>query len=101
MATLPQQAGRTVADRAESPSLIARDALRRLAEMRLAPTPDNFAQVYYEIARVKVGKSASGPVAALRDLATELANGPASVAAVGAALNLAIDVGDWTRVREL
>jgi len=101
MASIPEQAAPATDGRAQLPSTIARDALRRLTEMQLAPTPENFAQVYYEIARVKVGKSASGPVAALRDLATELANGPASVAAVGAALNLAIDVGDWTRVREL
>ena len=33
-----------------SPRTIARDALRQLAAMRMPPTPDNFAQKYYEIA---------------------------------------------------
>ncbi len=35
-----------------SPSVIARDALRELARRKLAPTPDNYQVLYYEIAGV-------------------------------------------------
>ena len=58
----------------KNPSETARHALRLLASRRLAPTPDNFAAIYYEIAGSKPHEDAPAERAALvRELREHLA----------------------------
>lgn len=52
-----------------SPSEIAREALRRLALSRIAPTPDNYRKLYHEISGSKVGPN---PGSVLEDLIIDL-----------------------------
>jgi len=58
-----------------NPSETARHALRLLASRRLAPTPDNFASIYYEIAGSKPNGDASDAerMALVRELCEQLA----------------------------
>lgn len=58
-----------------NPSETARHALRLLASRRLAPTPDNFASIYYEIAGSKPNGDAQGAerTGLLRELCEQLA----------------------------
>ena len=58
-----------------NPSETARHALRLLASRRLAPTPDNFASIYYEIAGSKPNGDAQEPerMALVRELCEQLA----------------------------
>jgi len=58
-----------------NPSETARHALRLLASRRLAPTPDNFASIYYEIAGSKPNGDAQGAerMALVRELCEQLA----------------------------
>lgn len=52
-----------------SPSEIAREALRRLALSRIAPTPDNYRKLYHEISGSRVGPN---PGSVLEDLIIDL-----------------------------
>ncbi|HZQ61893.1 MAG TPA: GGDEF domain-containing protein [Casimicrobiaceae bacterium] len=89
-----------VPERAGTPSAIARDALRQLAAMRMPPTPDNYARMYYDLAPGN-RPATGGALAALREIAGALeAECPESNGAASA-LNLALDMGDWSRVREI
>ncbi len=52
-----------------NPSEIAREALRRLALSRIAPTPDNYQKLYHEISGSRLGPN---PGAVLEDLIADL-----------------------------
>ena len=73
-----------IAERDGSPSAIARDALRQLAAMRMPPTPDNFARIYYDLAAGNRPVAGSA-LSVLREVASLLAkqNGHGNGAANG------------------
>ncbi|MFN3545423.1 MAG: GGDEF domain-containing protein [Thiobacillus sp.] len=75
-----------------NPTEVAREALRRLAMRRIAPTPDNYQTLYDEI----VGKS-SGPSAAsvLADLVKDLSTHHPALSTRLASLGKAVEKGDW------
>ena len=75
-----------------NPTEVAREALRRLAMRRIAPTPDNYQTLYDEIVGKAAGPSAAGVLAGLvKDLS---AQHPALSARL-ASLGKAVDKGDW------
>ena len=45
---------------AATPSEIARDTIRQLAQRRLAPTPDNYGRVYHELAGTSPDAASGG-----------------------------------------
>lgn len=74
-----------------NPADAAREAIRRLAMDRIAPTPENFARAYREAAG-----EASAEVAA----ATGAASNPKEGAAAEAAAAAAKSAGDWPRLMQ-
>ncbi len=66
---------RPSADRAppRSASDIARETIRQLAARRIAPTPDHYAAVYYEISGLEPTATAPGPQRVLEAVAAGLA----------------------------
>ena len=89
----------------QNPADIAREAFRRLATRRIAPTPDAYRAIYDEIA----GIASSAPVAAvtpaapansgaetvLSDFATKLTDTPGDLAEFGRRFNRAVKARDW------
>ncbi|HOI53059.1 MAG TPA: hypothetical protein PLN02_11820, partial [Azonexus sp.] len=87
-----------MADARSNPSEIAREALKRLAERRVAPTPANYQACYFEIARLP--NVLPFPEPALRQLAGALcAHGDAQAAQL-ARLDSAISGRSWQGVQE-
>lgn len=81
-----------------APSDIAREALRTLAQRRIAPTPDAYAEIYSEIA----GRQDYAGVLVPRMLeqwAAKVAQGEGPIAAQGRALSQAISEQNWEMVR--
>ena len=90
---------------AQNPVDIAREAFRRLATRRIAPTPDAYRDIYDEIAGVP--KPVAAPVAApvapatgaaevvLGDFAIQLTDTPGELAEYGRRLNRAVKGRDW------
>jgi diguanylate cyclase len=91
----------------QNPAEIAREAFRRLATRRIAPTPDAYREIYDEIAGVK--RPAPGAVPAtlpatlpdpgaenvLSGFASRLADTPGELAEFGSRLNRAVKQRDW------
>jgi diguanylate cyclase len=82
-----------------NPADIAREAFRRLATRRIAPTPDAYRDLYNEIAGIAIEPA---PVAAvpgaenvLADFATKLSDTPGDLAEFGRRFNRAVKVRDW------
>ena len=82
-----------------NPSVVAREALRQLASLRLPPTPENYARVYNHIAAPGVRPAPAGAVAMLRELADDLQRGVDDPADEAAALRRAVDRGDWLHAK--
>src|SRR5689334_7577663 len=80
-----------------SPSAIAREALRQLAERRLAPSPDNYARIYFEISAPGRDQASLDPAAMLLALGLRPRGG--DWAKDAAALERALATGDWDAVR--
>lgn len=80
-----------------TPGEIARRALRTLAERRLVPTPDRFAEAYFEIAGVREG--ADGATAVLTDLLRDLARSNRMSAQEAAHIQQRMAAHDWLAVR--
>ncbi len=86
----------------QNPADIAREAFRRLATRRIAPTPDAYRAIYDEIAGVPPAPPApldtgSGPAAELLEsFARKLADTPGEVSEYGRRMLRAVKVGDWT-----
>ncbi len=79
-----------------SPSEIAREAFRRLAEKRLAPTPENYQTLYHEVAGSLV--PAHFPSEALRQIAAALpSRNPGQEKQLGL-LGSAISQRSWDKV---
>lgn len=83
-----------VSNTQQLPSDIARETLRRLAQRRIAPTPDNYAEVYCEIA----GRDDQSSIMALRlleGLAADLGKREGALQPGARALALALAERHW------
>jgi diguanylate cyclase len=86
---------------AQNPADIAREAFRRLATRRIAPTPDAYRDIYNDIAGI-APEPAAAPVAAspgaevaLHKFASRLSDTPGELAEFGRSLNRAAKLRDW------
>ena len=88
----------------QNPADFAREAFRLLATRRIAPTPDNYRELYNEVA----GIPAAAPVAAvpavvespgaermLSEFANKLSDTPGDLADFGRRFNRAVAARDW------
>src|SRR5437016_2692852 len=82
-------------------SMVAREALRQLAQRRLLPTPDNYTRIYYEIAAPDGKHVSLAPVTMLRELAETLIRRGNDGAEEAHALGRAIDISDWHEAKAL
>jgi diguanylate cyclase len=80
-----------------NPSEIARETLRRLATKRVAPTPDNYRELYHEISGVP--DEHGDAERALHSLALEGARAEGLPAGLAQRLDRAAKARDWTEVR--
>ncbi len=80
-----------------NPSELARETLRRLAQQRTPPTPDNYRALYHEIAGTVATEAF--PEKALKALAGALPRGTAEQARFGRALDGAIGEKNWDAVK--
>ena len=106
----PATAAAPVSDNAaQNPADIAREAFRRLATRRVAPTPDAYREIYYEIAgvappplpaagapaAVETAATDAGPETVLNQFATKLVAGTGEMAEFGRRFNRAVKTRDW------
>jgi diguanylate cyclase len=76
----------------QSPADIAREAFRRLATRRIAPTPEAYREVYDEVA----GTHAPTPAeAVLAEFANSLASAPEDIGRISKRLKEALEESDW------
>jgi diguanylate cyclase len=83
-----------------NPAEIAREAFRRLATRRIAPTPDAYREIYNEIAGVEVlppppPPPDPGAEKVLSGFANRLADTPGELTDFGTRLNRAVKQRDW------
>jgi diguanylate cyclase len=78
-----------------NPADIAREAFRRLASRRIAPTPDAYRDVYNEVAGLTPPPSAEGAVQLLNTLALRLADMPGDLSEYGVRFRRAVKERDW------
>ncbi|GAC1415017.1 MAG: diguanylate cyclase [Burkholderiaceae bacterium] len=76
-----------------NPADTAREAFTRLARERIAPTPDNYRDIYNEISGIAVESNAETVLASFAEL---LATVPGDMAGFGAQLSTALKARDWT-----
>lgn len=81
------------------PSDIAREALRTLAQRRIAPTPDRYAEIYCEIAGRRDYVDMLAP-RMLEQLAAKLAQGDGPAATHGRVIAQAVSEGNWDLARQ-
>jgi diguanylate cyclase len=87
----------------QNPAEIAREAFRRLATRRIAPTPEAYRDIYNEIAGVApeaakaapVGAVDPGPESVLSQFATRLSDNAGDLADFGRRFNRAVKSRDW------
>ena len=77
---------------------LARRTLKRLAERKLIPTPDTFAEAYFEIAGVKPGQGSA--VGIVQELLRDLVRANRISGAEQVALNELAGRHDWPAVRD-
>lgn len=82
------------------PTDIARETLRLLATRRIAPTPDNYRELYQEIAGVPADAAGTDAEHALEQFAADLRNRP-KLARAAAPLERAAAEKDWQSYRRL
>ncbi|KAF1858466.1 hypothetical protein Lal_00014981 [Lupinus albus] len=83
-----------------NPAEIAREAFRRLATRRIAPTPEAYREIYNEIAGVEALPPSAptvdpGAETVLSGFASKLADTPGELADFGARFNRAVKQRDW------
>ncbi|HKO88545.1 MAG TPA: diguanylate cyclase, partial [Burkholderiales bacterium] len=83
----------------QAPSDIAREALRTLAQRRIAPTPDRYAEIYCEIAGRQDYSGVLAP-RMLEQLAAKLAQGEGPNTTHGRVIAQAVNEGNWEAVRQ-
>ena len=84
----------------QNPADIAREAFRRLATRRIAPTPDAYRDIYNDIAGIASAPAPIAPATAgaeivLSDFATRLSGTPGDLAEFGRRFNSAVKSRDW------
>ncbi|MES2075853.1 MAG: diguanylate cyclase [Pseudomonadota bacterium] len=88
----------------QNPADIAREAFRRLAAHRIAPTPEAYRAVYCEIAGIAntveaaaapLGAADPGPENLLAEFATRLSETPGDLTDFGRRFNRAVKARDW------
>ena len=88
----------------QNPAEIAREAFRRLATRRIAPTPEAYRDIYNEIAGVTeapaaapapIGSVDAGPESVLSQFATRLTENTGDLAEFGRRFNRAVKSRDW------
>lgn len=82
----------------QSPADIAREAFRRLAARRIAPTPDAYREIYEEIAGTASLPRADG---ILTEFAASLTNETGAVGELGKRLARALQGGNWPEYRSV
>ena len=86
---------------AQNPVDIAREAFKRLATRRIAPTPEAYRDIYHEIAGIAPPPAAPpvparpAPEEVLGGFASELTDTPGELADYGRRLNRAVQLRDW------
>ncbi|HEY5366651.1 MAG TPA: hypothetical protein VIL19_09250, partial [Casimicrobiaceae bacterium] len=78
-----------------NPSSIARQALRRLAEQKIPPTPENYTRAYFEIASPGAGAGELSPLALLRGVVTDIESRDGGRNPDCEGIRAALDIGDW------
>jgi diguanylate cyclase len=86
----------------QNPAEIAREAFRRLATRRIAPTPEAYRDIYNEIAGIAaepaaapLGSADPGPESVLSQFATRLTENTGDLADFGRRFNRAVKSRDW------
>jgi diguanylate cyclase len=88
----------------QNPADIAREAFKRLAVRRIAPTPEAYRDIYNEIAGISepaaapaapVGSVDPGPESVLSQFATRLTENTGDLAEFGRRFNRAVKTRDW------
>jgi diguanylate cyclase len=91
----------------QNPADIAREAFRRLAVRRIAPTPEAYREIYNEIAGIApepapasataapLGSADPGPESVLSQFATRLTDGAGELGEYGRRFNRAVKTRDW------
>ena len=84
----------------QNPADFAREAFRRLATRRIAPTPDNYREIYNEVAGIAATPPApapghDGPERMLTEFASKLTDTPGEMAELGRRFNRAVAARDW------
>jgi diguanylate cyclase len=88
----------------QNPAEIAREAFRRLAVRRIAPTPEAYREIYNEIAGIAepaaaapapLGSVDPGPESVLSQFATRLTENTGDLAEFGRRFNRAVKTRDW------
>ena len=85
-------------DHKQSPSEIAREALRRLAMRRITPTPDNFEMLYHEIAGAPADERF--PTRNLKSIAVALPRTSPEAARLARGFEHAVAASDWSALRK-
>jgi diguanylate cyclase len=81
-----------------NPADVAREAFRRLALRRIAPTPEAYRDIYHEIIGVAPAAAPSadpGPENVLTQFAARMTDQPGELADFGRRFNRAVKVRDW------
>lgn len=88
---------REAKEKPSSPIGIAREALRRLAACRVAPTPDNYRRLYLEIAghAPETTEPAAGAEQMLLKLAAELSHGASQPDPISCLITQAVAEKNW------
>ncbi|WP_020652754.1 GGDEF domain-containing protein [Massilia niastensis] len=87
-----------------NPADIAREAFRRLATRRIAPTPDAYRAIYDEIAGIPPAPAAApdnGAGEVLAGFARRLADTPGEVSEYGRRMQRALRSGDWNGFNQI
>lgn len=82
-----------------NPSDLARETLRLLAARRIPPTPDNYQQLYFEIAGSKEHLLATFPEKQIRELATALPRTTPQQVRLARQIEQAAKSGSWQEIQ--
>lgn len=78
-----------------NPTMIAKETLRLLAARQVAPTPENYRQLYQEIAGIPADSEAMGPERALQKVVADLPRTTPERARTASLLEKAVAEKDW------
>lgn len=84
-----------------TPSTIAREALKRLAILKIPPTPDNYNRTYEQIAGTPSGNMSSSTVRILTELTKELPRHNSDLLHLTNSLDRAINGKNWKKYKSI